>query len=213
MQYAVLATKLVYGLISYCTHTKRPSNIFCNVDHCQVSCIKLRHCLHCHWRVFNINCRMAGYHIHVWLDGISSTSCTKCCLRCHWLYIYTPSPRVYNAPVKVSPRLPQAGDYRGLGLRNWRKCGRPRPPGTFWKENTPLMLLRTLETHWSYWEELWTFPRRTFPKLSILFVQIKKIRQFYVYIKTLPNKIFLALFLQIYITRMINLKCRLVGFK
>jgi hypothetical protein len=135
MQYAVLATKLVYGLISYCTHTKRPSNIFCNVDHCQVSCIKLRHCLHCHWRVFNINCRMAGYHIHVWLDGISSTSCTKCCLRCHWLYIYTPSPRVYNAPVKVSPRLPQAGDYRGLGLRNWRKSVADlAPPGPFEKK-------------------------------------------------------------------------------
>ena len=146
MQYAVLATKLVYGLISYCTHTKRPSNIFCNVDHCQVSCIKLRHCLHCHWRVFNINCRMAGYHIHVWLDGISSTSCTKCCLRCHWLYIYTPSPRVYNAPVKVSPRLPQAGDYRGLGLRNWRKVWQTSPPRDLLKGKSPA---HAVENSWN----------------------------------------------------------------
>ena len=41
MQYAVLPTKLVYDLISYCIHTKRPSNIFRKVDRCQVSCINL----------------------------------------------------------------------------------------------------------------------------------------------------------------------------
>jgi hypothetical protein len=34
----------------------------------------------------------------------------------------------YNAPVKVSPRLPQAGDYRGVGLRNWRKVWQTSPP-------------------------------------------------------------------------------------
>jgi hypothetical protein len=94
----VLATKLVYSLISYCTHMKRQSSIFRNVDHCQVSCIKLRHCLPLsYWRVFmhKVTFRSTFFHLITpivwWKNPYMARKLDKYYVRIHILTYFVPA--------------------------------------------------------------------------------------------------------------------------